>query len=394
MAKGSIKKVEGKRSTSWRVIIDLPKGPEGKRRQKSLTYPGMMKKREVEKKLREMLQEIDGGTWIEPQKTTLAEFLESWLQEHEDTVSVATARKYRNVIDCHIVPAIGDIPLQKLGPLDVQRLIEQLKTRGNKKEKGGELSPTTIKYVIRFLRFALKRAVETGLIKKNPTEGAKIPRQERKEIDILSENEIGRLFDLLKGSYIYGPAKVAFHTGARLTEVLGLTWDCVDLEGAKIRIEKAYRYFNDDGEPLFTTPKTKAARRTIGIDPELVAFLKEHRIEQEKARRWSTGGAWASSHDLVFTMGDGSPIIPGALSSLFSQKMKKAGIATTFHGLRHSHVSILIKAGVPITTISGRVGHANPSITHSVYAHLLEGMDDQAVNAFAALMSQAKSKRA
>ena len=103
-------------------------------------------------------------------------------------------------------------------------------------------------------------------------------------------------------------------------------------------------------------------------------------------QRLRLGVEWKNEHDLICCFDDGRYIQPSVLGLRFSRCLERMGLKGSFHGLRHTHVSLLIKAGLPINVISARVGHANPSITHNIYAHLLPGMNRMAADAFEKLV--------
>lgn len=220
----------------------------------------------------------------------------------------------------------------------------------------------------------------------NPAEDVHLPRVERREIQILTPEQADTVLNACQGSYAWIPAVIAYHTGARLGEILALSWDAVDLEKGTINIWRSYTLQDADG-PIFRQPKTRAGRRTVEIGPELVKALREHRKDQAKAKL-ASGGRVRNKHNLVCTQANGEFIRTKNIVNLFGRRVRAAGLNVTFHGLRHTHVSLLIKAGVPINVISERVGHANPSITHDIYAHLLPGMGRDAAERFERLLRE------
>lgn len=230
------------------------------------------------------------------------------------------------------------------------------------------------------LKQALNQAVEWDMLAKNPVSNIKIPRLVRNEPQILTEGQAVKVLDALDGTYGYIPSLIAYHTGARLGEVLALTWEAINFEDGTISIRRSYSLIAND-QPSFKEPKTKAGKRTVEIGPTLIKALREHRKSQTQAKL-SAGGLWKNDYDLICTTNDGNFINPKTMGSIFRTKTAALGFDVSFHALRHTHISLLIKAGVPINVISGRVGHANPSITHNVYAHLLPGMGRDAAERF------------
>lgn len=153
----------------------------------------------------------------------------------------------------------------------------------------------------------------------------------------------------------------------RLGEVIALSWDAVNLDAATIEVLQSYTLTDEDGRPVIKEPKTKAGRRIVEVGTTLLKALSDHRRTQLESRI-AAGADWGNNLNLVCTKVNEAPISSRAIGHLFSRRARLLGYNVTFHGLRHTHVSMLIKAGVPINTISARVGHSTPSITHDIYA--------------------------
>lgn len=234
------------------------------------------------------------------------------------------------------------------------------------------------------LKQGLDQAVEWGLLAQNPAAKVKLPRNNRKEPEVLPQEQVEVVMENLAGTYMRMPALIAFHTGMRMGEVLALSWDAVDLEAGTLEVKRSYT-LHDEKAPVFKTPKTRAGRRNVKIGTTLIKALKEHHKAQAKGKL-AAGEAWCNEHNLVCTMPNGQFIKPTNLINQFRRYMRKLGLKVTFHGLRHTHVSMLIRAGVPINVISERIGHASPSITHNYYVHLLPGMDTEAAEQFERLL--------
>lgn len=385
MARGSIEKYEGKRETSWRLRIVTGYDERGYPIVRRHTVKGT--KREAEAKLRELLNEVDKGSYVEPSKLTLEEFIKQWFETHRQGITLTTERRYRGDIENHLIPQLGKVLLQKLTTLQIQGFVNQLLHsgfQGNGRSRG--LSAKSVRDCVGLLRQALEQAVEWGLLNRNPVKGVKIPKVVQKEPQVITEAQAEMILTDLKGSYAWLPTLIAYHTGMRRGEILALCWDFVDLEEKTLEVRRTYSLHDKKG-PIFKEPKTRSGRRTVEIGSTLFKALKAQRKQQAEAKL-RIGDKWENEHNLVCTRENGRFISAKALSELFSYRVRELNLDLTFHGLRHTHVSMLVKAGVPINVISARIGHSNPSITHNIYAHLLPGMGRDAVERFERMLEE------
>lgn len=223
----------------------------------------------------------------------------------------------------------------------------------------------------------MEQAVKLQLLSRNPSDYVDRPRGEKKEIALLSEREIKALMDSVKDNYFYMPVFLAVYTGMRMGEILGLTWQDVDLNRGVIQVRQNL-YQRTPGEPLFRQPKTPGSRRTIDISPLVVKTLREHKKEQAKERlAWGEG---YKEYNLVCCLQNGDTINPPTLSSKFRVIAQRLGLFVTFHGLRHVHASLLLKAGIPAKVVSERLGHSQISITQDLYSHVMPGMQKEAAH--------------
>ena len=209
-------------------------------------------------------------------------------------------------------------------------------------------------HVHRTLSQALAHAVKTGVLFKNPAEQVKPPRPPRREIAILSKAEVATL--LKAAGPLYLPVLVGVTTGMRRGEILGLRWSDIDLKAARLTVNQSLERLG--GKTAFKPPKTAGSRRTITLPALTVEALSAHRAEQARI----------GAGELVFSHG-GIPWDPDSLTKAFDRLIQAAGVRRiTFHGLRHTHISHQLMDGVHVKVVSERAGHANVSITLSVYA--------------------------
>lgn len=182
-----------------------------------------------------------------------------------------------------------------------------------------------------------------------------------------------------------GPALLlAAHTGMRRGEVAGVRWADVDLDARLIHIRQAATVVAY--ELRIADVKTSNGRRTIDINDDVVRALHAWRRKQIEERLLV--GADYEDHDLVFARPEGGPTHPEVLSRTFERLVARRGLPVIrLHDLRHTHASLLLKAGVPVKVVSERLGHATPSFTLDVYGWVLPGMQAEAAAVFSRLMS-------
>jgi integrase len=194
------------------------------------------------------------------------------------------------------------------------------------------------------------------------------------EIEIIREDEIKTVLQK-RGRSMYPIAALGLATGMRRGELLASRWQDIDLDGKKLRVERSLE--QTKAGLRFKAPKTKHGRRTVTINPAIIAELRS-RWKEHQERRLALGAGRAPPDALVFPTWDFQVRSPNALTKEWSVAMVDAGLSVTLHSLRHSHASSLIAAGVDVLTISRRLGHASPVIILSIYGHLFSNTDDRA----------------
>jgi integrase len=214
-----------------------------------------------------------------------------------------------------------------------------------------------------------------GVVSTNAAASVSPPKAAETEITILSEEQIGAVLFHLYDRSLRPIVSFLLATGCRRGEVLALRWKDVDLDAGIVRIERSVE--QTKAGLRIKSPKTKHGRRNVSISPWLTTELKAYRLRQQE-RRLAFGLGRATGEDLVFARWDGSMRSPHAVSKNFARAMKALSIGCNLHGLRHTHVSQLIAAGLDVLTISRRIGHASPAITLNVYGHMFTNTDARA----------------
>ena len=174
-------------------------------------------------------------------------------------------------------------------------------------------------------------------------------------------------------------------SGARRSELLGLSWRHVDLLYSQINIERGLHWTKNGGY-VFTQPKSPKSRRTIALPSSLALLLKEHREKQECA--WLFAGKPLTEDDLVFTHLDGSPLFPNSVSKAWGLIAKKAGVKSIrFHDARHSHATLLLRQGAHPRVVQEGLGHSTIATTLDVYSHVTPGIQEAVAARFDEFMS-------
>ena len=207
----------------------------------------------------------------------------------------------------------------------------------------------------------------------------------------LEELDVAKLLDALQDAPTQFSVitQLALFTGARRGEICGLRWSDVDLDAGTISIERTLQYIPGKGT-VFTSPKTKRSRRCIKMGVDCVQLLQEYRKHQ-KAERFKIGSEWVRKveiegktveNDLLFTKWNGAPIDPKTVTTWFPGFLAAYDLLPVhFHSLRHTNASLLIAAHVPVTAVSGRLGHAKTSTTTDIYAGFIRSADAAAADA-------------
>ena len=265
-------------------------------------------------------------------------------------------------------PNIGQVRLQKLRPIHLADLYAKLLKAG--------LSPRTVGHVHRLLHRALGHAGTWGETQRNVAALVKPPKIDSEEIVILTSEQVGDLLRHVAGRTLRPIIALALATGARRGELLALRIKDFNSDARTVRIERSLEQTKTSLR--FKPPKTRNGKRTISIPPFTVAELRAHIVKLQE-RRLALGMGRASRDDLLFPRWDGQVRSPHWLTQKFALAMEALGIkGVTFHSLRHTHASQLIASGMDPLTISRRLGHGSPTITLTVYGHLIEGTDTRA----------------
>ena len=281
---------------------------------------------EVRKKLAQLTAAIDAGTYKEPCKMTVGQWLDIWQQDYLGGVKPSTAFLYGEQIRLHIKPALGAIKLESLNTHSIQGFYNKL-----------DLSPKSVKNIHGILHRALQQAVAIGYLRFNPSDACTLPRVERAEIKPLDEPQIAAFLKAIEGHRHELLYKVALFTGLREGELLGLMWDCVDFERGNITVKRQLRREQKKGGQYYITTPKNGHTRIIAPAPWVMQLLQLQRRKQAELRL-QVGAAWENS-GMVFTNEIGGYLSYRTVYDCFKRIMAQIGSPSTrFHDLRHPYV--------------------------------------------------------
>lgn len=352
----------------WEARYTVGREPgTGKQVQRSV-YGSTQK--EVRQKLAQVTATIDSGTYKEPCKMTLGQWLDIWQRDYLGGVKPSTAFLYGEQIRLHVRPALGSVKLEALNTHTIQGFYNALgRERG---EKPG-LSPKSIKNIHGVLHKALQQAVAIGYLRFNPADSCTLPRAAQKEISPLDEEQISAFLKAVEGHRHELLYKVALFTGMREGELLGLMWDCVDFERGTITIKRQLRREQKKGGQYYLTTPKNDRPRTITPAPFVMKLLHAQQVRQTE-QRLKAGELWENS-GMVFTNDTGGYLSYRTVYDCFKRIMAQMGIPSTrFHDLRHTFAVASIRAGDDIKTVQGNLGHHTAAFTLDVYGHFTEEM--------------------
>jgi integrase len=363
-----------KRGRRYAVRLDLGRGPDGKRIYRY--HSGYPTRRAAQQARVELLGALERHAYVAPDKTTLAEYLRGqWLPATQRRVRPGTFIEYQRKVDTHLIPALGQIPLQQLTTAMLNAHYQQLLTRG--------IGPRTVQYVHATIREALNDAVRSGLLVRYLALYAAPPTARRGGLQTWTAEELRRFLDSVRDDRLYAAWRLAALTGMRRGEVLGLRWADLDLDAGWLAVRQTLVVVAN--QPQLSQPKTTRGRRQLALDPETITALRGHRRAQA-AERLAAGPAWSDT-GLVFTRQDGRPLHPEYVRRLFDRRINRVGLPRIrLHDLRHTYATLALQAGVHPKVISERLGHTTVAITLDVYSHAIPALQQDAAMTVADLL--------
>jgi integrase len=352
----------------WVAYLRLPDG------RKKFLYASS--KREAREKLAAASQAQKQGLLATGPRQTVAQYLQTWL---EDTVATTVRPKtyegYEMNVRCRIIPVIGRIMLDALTPEHVQSIHAAILKKG--------LSKHSVVQAHTILHGALRQAVRWGLIVRNPCEAVTVPRPERREMTVLDEAGLRKLFEVTR-DHPWHPLWVLLATsGLRIGEALGLTWKDIDLDAGQLVVRHALQRQRGHGL-LLVEPKTRRSRRSVPLSEGTVDVLRQHRRRQAEAEL-NVGPLW-QKRDMVFCDAFGKPAHGSSLGEVLRDALTAADLPRMrIHDLRHTAATHLLSRGIHPKIVQELLGHSTIALTLDTYSHVSPTMTREAANAMESL---------
>ena len=373
---------------TWSIVLDYGRdSATGKRQQQWITIRGT--KKDAEKKLSELLYQLDKGSFVKPTKLTLGDFLQRWLNDYVyPHVRAATAEGYRIIVECHLIPNLGAVVLSELKPSHLMEYYAKALREG-RRDGRGSLAARTVGHHHTVLKEALSHGVKWDLLYRNVGDAVTPPRPVEQEMSALDPDGLEKILEVARGTMYFPLIHLATFTGMRRSELCGLRWKDINLQRGTVSISQILHCLKG-GQIVIEKPKTPKSKRLIGLSPDAILALRSYRemveADMELLDIPLTG------ERLVFSKSDGLPLLPNTVTHAFGKIARRAGMkGITLHSLRHSHASVMLQEGVSPRTVADRLGHSNVVITLGTYSHLTPGVKEAAAMKFEEALHKAKT---
>jgi integrase len=316
----------------------------------------------AQERLRAALTAADNGIRPVRDRATVAGYLDEWVTSVAAHVRPRTSESYAATVRLYLAPAIGSIPLAKLQPEDIGRMVARLKARG-------DLSDTTIRYAYVVLRIALGEALRSKRVIRNVALEVRAPRAAQTERTPLTLAQVATFLRSVEGDRLEALYMTAIGLGLRQGELLGLRWSDVNPDAGTLTV----RHTRNSRTGALAEPKTERSRRTLRLGGELTATLREH-LRRQVEERLAAGSRW-HDEDYVFAAPNGRSLDAANVTHRFHAALKAAGLPRQrFHDLRHSCATLRLEQGEELAVVSRILGHASITTTANVYGHLTDAM--------------------
>ncbi|MEA4804797.1 tyrosine-type recombinase/integrase [Acetobacterium wieringae] len=316
----------------------------------------------VRKKLTAIAASIDCGDYKEPSKLTVSDWFNIWITDYVLNLKPLTLKSYKTQINNHIIPSLGKMKLSALAPHHVQKFYNKLDE---------DYSAKTVKNIHGVVHKGLKKAVDLGYIRVNPADACELSKVVKPQIKPMDKTIIPAFLETIKGHQFENLYLVDLFTGLRQSEIIGLTWDCIDFEAGTINVYRQYQKLN--GGCQWGTLKN-GKTRLIKPAKLVMDTLRDEKIKQAE-KRLKAGSGWQNPENFVFTNPLGTHMKHETVSKNYKKIVTEIGFPDLrFHDLRHSFAVVSIQAGDDIKTVQENLGHHSAAFTMDTYAHVTDAM--------------------
>ena len=374
--RGSVRKPRTRGGT-WSYRIDLGFDDRGKRRQREAS--GFATKKEAEAALNDAQAGLQRGTFVAPTRTTLREFLDTWVDGVKSEVALTAWVSYRQSVRLHINPHLGSIRLGELTPMDIKKWHGVLLESG--RHDGKPLATNTVKLAHRVLHRAMADAVRWNMLVVNPVSAVRVPKGTTKVLTVWTADDARRFLDALADDRLVALWALALHTGMRRGELAGLRWSDVDLKAGTLTV--AQQRTTADHEEVITAPKANSHRQLL-LAPVTTAVLRGH-LNRQRQERLLLGPAWTDS-GYLFVDEAGVPYHPSRFTKMFADAVAKTGVPKIrLHDTRHTMATLALEAGVHPKVVQEQLGHSAIAVTLDTYSHVPQAVRRDGADKIAAL---------
>lgn len=317
---------------------------------------------EVRKKLNAVTAAIDNGEYKEPSKLTISDWFNLWIVDYSLNLKPLTLKSYKTQINNHIIPSMGKVKLSALAPHHIQKFYNKLNE---------DYAPKTVKNIHGVLHKGLKQAVDLGYIRVNPADNCKLPKVIKSQIKPMDKTVIPTFMEAIKGHRFENLFLVDLFTGLRQSEIIGLTWDCIDFEAGTVYAYRQYQKLK--GGYQWATLKN-GKTRLIKPAKLVMDTLRAEKVKQSEYRL-KAGSAWENPKNFIFTNPLGTHMKHETISKNYKKIVTEMGLdELRFHDLRHAFAVLSLQAGDDIKTVQENLGHHSAAFTMDTYAHVTDAM--------------------
>ncbi len=405
--------IEQRGPNTWRIGVRTSVADGRKWIRRTLNFPVHMPASEqrarAELAAAQLQLDMAEGKAVQQRSLTVRDFAEIWMKEHVlPKCSATTAKTYQFFLDSRILPALGDISLQKLTPMQLTHFVneiredaarttalepEQRKRKADRDRQAAEpkkLSDRTVRHYYDCINYMLNKAVQWQYISVNPMERVDRPKVRKKRVNYLDDRQAVQLLRCLakeESLPFRCSVLLALLCGLRLGEVGALELSDVDWDECTIDIQRALKYTPEQGN-FVGDPKSDAGRRTIDLPAGMMALLEETRKYHEEAAAF-LGDRWRGCGRIISAW-DGTPVHHDTPSKWFRKFADKNGFeGVRFHDLRHTHATLLFASNIDAVAVASRLGHEDASTTLRIYAHAIRRRDMESAAAMQRLLDAA-----